>query len=364
MMAPWRPLAFVAALNVTVLVGVATGQTVIVTNAPPGSAVEVALNAATIGTATADAGGLATLAVNMPGLSEKGEAQAHFFVDVCDKLRRVVLVEPGLQPLPQAPCARREIAGVYLVRSVTTFVVNVGEPEPTVRLRQGPAPPQWLSGEVERDRGAAPAFPLPTGLAAFGGGGLGKSSNASTEACGNAPACTGDDMRLALNGGVAFWITPFLAAEGRYVRPAEFTARGSGTGYSFSSSQSTNVLTIAARAGLPAGRIRPYGFAGANYHRAAITTSQTMEDTTVTVDGNPITIKGGTQTWVLNTGGWGWLFGGGLEIWLTPSFGLYGDVLFASLRGSNRDGGEGSLKDRLTVMTGGATFRIGRSFRK
>jgi hypothetical protein len=66
MMAPWRPLVLTAALNITV-VGVAAAQTVIVTNAPPGSPVELTLNAATVGSGTADPKGVATLTVKQIG---------------------------------------------------------------------------------------------------------------------------------------------------------------------------------------------------------------------------------------------------------------------------------------------------------
>ena len=137
-MSPWRPLALAAALTVTVAVGVATAQTVIVTNAPVGSTVELALNAATIGTATANSRGQATLAVDLSRHARKTETDVHIYIDVCGQMRRVQLAESGLQPPPQENgCTRREIVGLFVMRQVTTFVVDVTEPRPAVWIESG-----------------------------------------------------------------------------------------------------------------------------------------------------------------------------------------------------------------------------------
>ena len=48
----------------------------------------------------------------------------------------------------------------------------------------------------------------------------------------------------------------------------------------------------------------------------------------------PQTFKGGTQTFETETRGWGWLFGGGLEAWIKPSFAIYGEAGSAALKGS------------------------------
>jgi hypothetical protein len=100
MMEAWRPLACAAALNLIVAGGVATAQTVVVTNAPPGSTIELALNAETIGSAKADPGGQARLSVNLVDHGGKTETDVRVYVDICASLRRVVLVERGLQPAP------------------------------------------------------------------------------------------------------------------------------------------------------------------------------------------------------------------------------------------------------------------------
>ena len=50
----WRPLGLAAVVSLTIGAGVAAAQTVIVTNAAPGSNVDVVLNTAVAGSAAAD----------------------------------------------------------------------------------------------------------------------------------------------------------------------------------------------------------------------------------------------------------------------------------------------------------------------
>ena len=358
MMAPWRPLAFAAALNLTVVVGVTTAQTVMVTKAPRGAAIELVLNAAIIGIATADNGGKATFPVNLSSRGGRTEADVQIFVDVCGNLRRVLLVEPGLQPEPpQIGCTRRELAGVFLMRQVTTMVVEVTASSPAVWLRQGPVPTAWLgegSTSISSKRGRRPS---PTGLIPFAGGGLAKFSNATAVACGNVTDCTGKDSRLAFAGGATLWVTQFLAAEGSYQKPSDVTIRGGETSYYFNNSLNTNLFTAAGKVAVPLGAVRLYGQAGADYHRATSTTTQTIADRTYTdADGVVQTSTGGTQSFVLRTAGWGLLYGGGIEIWTAPKFGIYAEVERAQLKGASRDGDQGQIDD--WVMT----FRVGVRF--
>lgn len=360
MMAPWRPLAFAAALNMTVVVGVTTAQTVMVTKAPRGATIELALNATTIGTATADPTGKATLPVNLSAHGGRTEADVQIFVDVCGNLRRVLLVEPGLQPQPpQVDCTRRELAGVFLMRQVTTMVVEVTASSPAVWLRQGPVPTEWLGEESGRISSKQQRRPSPTGLILFGGGGLARFSNATAVECGDVTNCTGHDSRLAYTAGATLWITQFLGAEASYTKPTNVTISGSDTYFHFDNSLNTSILTVAGKVGVPLGAVRLYAQVGADRHQATSTTTQTIDDRTyTTADGVTETFTGGTQTFVLKTAGWGLLYGGGIEVWVAPKFGIYAEVERAKLKGASGDGGEGKMDDQVTAIRVGIRFRI------
>lgn len=363
MMAPWRPLAFAAALNMTVIVGVTTAQTVMVTKAPRGATIELALNAATIGTATADATGNATLPVNLSSHGGRTEADVQIYVDVCGTLRRVLLVEPGLQPQPpQAGCTRRELAGVFLMRQVTTMVVEVTASSPAVWLRQGPVPTEWLGEESGRISSKQQRRPAPKGLVLFGAGGLASSSKATGRACGDVTDCTGNDSGLAFAAGATLWIARFLGAEGSYAKPSDVTVNGSDIFYRFNNTLSTSMWTVAGKVGIPIGPVRLYGQAGADYHQSTSTTTETMDDRAYTdAEGNAGTLTRGTQTFVLRTSGWGLSYGGGLEGWVAYNFGIYAEVERAKLEGASPDGAPGHMDDHVT------TFRVGvriRPFRR
>lgn len=360
MMASWRPLALAAALNVIVVVGVATAQTVIVTKAPPGATIELALNAATIGSAAADPGGRATFAVNLSAHGVETETAVRISVDVCNNLRRVLLVEPGSQPPLGEGCVRREIVGLYALRRVTTLVVEVAESGPAVWLRQGPVPTEWLAQEPESLGSARTRRSAPTGLVLFGGGSLAQFRDAVDVACGNVSECSGDGFRRAYTAGVAYWFTRFLAAEASYAKPAKVTANGSGDTYGFNSFLDARILTVAGKAGVPIGPVRFFGQAGANYHQATSSTTETIDDVTVTIDDVTQTIAGGTQIFEMKTAGWGWLFGGGVEVWVSRSLAVYAEGRYARVKGLVVGGGEGGIDDRATLVLLGVRVHIGR----
>jgi hypothetical protein len=50
------------------------------------------------------------------------------------------------------------------------------------------------------------------------------------------------------------------------------------------------------------------------------------------------------------------LYGGGIEVWTAPKFGIYGEVERAQLKGVSRDGNPGQIDDWVT------TFRVGIRF--
>ena len=186
----WRPLVVAAAFNLFVTAGAAVAQTVVITKAPPGSAVELALNAAVIGSATADASGRATILVDLASRGTRTQTDAYVFVEYCAQLRRVILVEPGTQGLAGGECPRKEVPGVYLMQKVTTFVVDVSEAGPAVLIRQGPAPADWLSADAENRPSGPPANAPGAGLQVFAGVGIGSLANAKLVACGSGE-CSG-----------------------------------------------------------------------------------------------------------------------------------------------------------------------------
>jgi hypothetical protein len=341
MMEPQRLLTLAAALNLTLGVAFATAQTLLVRNAPPGSTIELVLNATPIGSTKVDESGVVTLPINLSKHVNKPETDAQIFVDVCDNVRRVLIVERALQPpAPEAGCRRRDMGGLFLVRQISTLVVGVKD-SPTLLLRQGSVslkPPRvWT--------------PAPTGFVLFGGGAFTKITNVVDQACGTVTDCTGDASGFSYAAGAAYWITPYLAAEGTYVKPAEVTATGTAGNFRFNSSFDADVLTAVGKVGVPLGPFRPYGQIGGTYHQARFTTSQTLTDAT----------ENATQTFSQKTRGWSWVFGGGAEIWITRWLAVYGEVERGALKGpvTDEDEGDGTIDDRFTFILFGGRIRIG-----
>lgn len=350
----WRPLALAAVCHILMGAGAARAQTVYVRQAPPGSTVELVLNGKPVGSAAADANGDAILPMDISALIGRSEMDANIQIDVCGELRRVLVSERGMRPpVPGAGCDRREIIGVFLVRRITSLVVNVGGPNPTLLLVQG-------AYDLRDPRPARAWGPSPTGIVLFGGAGFARARDAVFAACGNVAECAGDGAQGAVNVGAAFWIMPFVGAEASYLRPAQVDATGSGEGFRFSSAFDAELATITGNVGVPIGPVRIYGKIGTNYQRSTFSTTQTQEPRTIVIDGQEQTIEGTTQTLVLNTAGWGWLFGGGVETWVTQSFALYAEASRAGLRGDAVNGGEGASDEALTSLFLGLRFRVGR----
>lgn len=350
MVKSWRLLAVAAAINSVTGADIATAQTVIVRNAPAGATVELAVNAETVGSATADPSGTATLTAKMFAGDAKRETDASLYFDICPDMRRVVLVERGEAPQPQdAACNRTESLGLFLIRPISTLVVDLSSPIPTVMLRQGPV-------DLNPQR---PSTPVPTGFVVFGGAGMGKFRDAIALACGNVQQCSGDEWGIAYAAGADYWISRYLAAEVSYVRRSELDVDGSGSTFRFNSSLDTHVTTVAGKVGIPLGPVRVYGKAGGNYLRATTSTTQTIDDTIVTIGDVEQTIEGGTLTSEIKFSGWGWAFGGGLEVWIEPYFAIYAEGGLAGLKGSPRENVEGAIDERLTFAIIGARVRIG-----
>jgi hypothetical protein len=331
-------LLVAAALLITIGHGKAAAQTVIVRHVPPGETVEVFLNATKVGTATVEADRDTTLPLNLrENNAGKLEIDANIFIDVCDKIRRVIVVERGQPAAAQEPgCDRREISGLYWVRRVNTLVVDLGGANPTMMLVKG-------SYDPEKTKNWTAA---PTGLVLFGGVGRADLRDAVLISCGDAPTCSGHDAGFSYNAGLDIWFKPWVAAEASYFRPPKVTASGSGTNYSFNSTLEPQAVIIGGRLGIPIGPVRISGLIATNYQDTKLTTHQT--------------INNASQNFLTETRGWGWIYGPGLEIWTTPWLAIYVDAAFGKLKGTSTTGGEVAFDDRLRHVTVGGRVRLGK----
>jgi len=300
----WRPL--VMAVAVSMVAGVASAQSVMIRKAPAGGKVEVALNSTVVATGTANADGDATLPLDLSTIS-KTEIDANVHVDVCDKTRRVVIVEKGRAALllPDG-CDRRDVAGLFWVRTVNTIVVDVSAAPPSLLLIRGsytpPKPVELNDAGEEKTHNWRPS---PTGLALGGGGSLNNYFNAVDDACGNASTCSGNNP--SISGGVSgtYWIKRFVGID-----PSRF-----------------------------------YGLGGANYHTVTSATSETLDSA--------------TQTFQTKIKGFGYLVGGGTEVWVTPKYGVYAEVGIARIKGNDQNGGPGVIDDTVRYILIGARVHLG-----
>jgi hypothetical protein len=339
MMKPMR-LLVAAALFVMIGNGVAMAQTVMIRNAPPGETIEVFLNATKVASASVQPNGETTLPLNLrENNAGKTEIDANIFIDVCDKIRRIIVVERGQPAATQEPgCERRDIPGLYWVRRVNTLVVDVGGANPTMMLVKGSFDPNAkVRNWSER---------VPTGLLAFGGIGRGDYRDAVLISCGTATTCDGDKAGLIFSGGLTFWVSRFLGAEASYFKPSKTKVNGSGSTYAFNSSLDTNMLFVGGRAGVPAGPVRISGLIGMDYQDSVLKTTDT--------------INGASQNTEVETKGWGMAWGAGMEIWVSTRIAISIDAGVASLKGDPTGGGEVRLDDRLRYISGGVRVRIGK----
>jgi hypothetical protein len=357
MRALWRPLVAAAAL-ILFVTAAAAAQTVIVTKAPPGSTVELVVNSAVTATATADPAGQATFSLTPEARGGKTDSDAYVFVEYCDNLRRVILIEPGMEGYPGGQCPRREVSGGFVVRQITTLVVNVSEAAPSVLVRQGKAPAGWLTDEVDEPIRAKPAKAPSRGLFGFAGGGMASFGKAAAFACGSSE-CTGSSRPLAFTAGATFWVTPFLGVEGAYLKPGEVRLNGGvETLYNFTSGLNTDMLTMVGKLGLPLAYVRFYGFGGATWSRAHWDTLETIEDQTVIVDDVETKITGGSQGLDLYTQGWDWIAGAGMEFPVSKRLMIFTEGGRAGIKGDDRQGGEGKIDDRVLYIVAGIRVRL------
>ena len=356
----WRWLVFMTAVGLIVCAGEGIAQTVIVKDAPAGTRVELVLNTTAVAMAMTDQEGLATLAVPRSE-SAAGETAVQLFVDRCSNILRVLVVGRTATPAAEGGCTRQAIPGSYVMRRVTSFVVEVGGTTPVLWSTQGPAPLSWIRPPRTAEEGSGRAWgPLPTGLVLFGSPGLATYSDLTTVACGSAASCNGSFSRPSYAFGAAYWFNPFLAAEVQYVNPSKGVVSGSDTNLRFDSSLEAPLVSVAGVVGRAIGPVRLYGRAGVNRHRATLHTTQTVDETSVTTEQGTQTIRGGTQTLDLETEGWGLVFGGGTEVWLSPRAALYGDLTRASLKGNATAIPEGTIDDNAWLVQVGVRIHVWR----
>jgi hypothetical protein len=353
-----RLLALAAALQVTVSVGVATAQTVIVRNAPPGSTVELLVNAVTTGSVSANAAGDARFTVKMPSLTGRvTEVDARIAVDQCGpNLRRVYLVERTEQaPAPGDDCVRKDISGLFILQRVTTLVVDVGPAAPTVWVRQGPAPSEWLR------QGPAPVRTprtVATGLVVWAGGSYGTVNNFLAQACGTVDGCSGKSGGVLYAAGVEYWFGRYLALEAGYLKPANPTAGYSDDTFNFTTDFDSRLYTLGGKIGIPWGPVRVYGKGGTDYHQATLSTSETINDRTVMVDDVEQVVPGGSVSQQIKTAGWSWFFGAGLEGWINKWVAIYGEGGHLRLKGASTNGGEAQADDSANYIVAGLRFHV------
>ncbi len=347
-----KRLALAAALVLTIGARASMGQRVVVRSSPPGSKVELATSAGTVASGTADGYGDATL--SLPAR----EGDVRIFVDTCGTAVRVVFLIPGESLAAEAGCTRKELWGIYQQRPITTFVVEMNGAEAAVYVAQGPPPPGWIQrGEEAEKKSRIPWGKPSRGLMVSGGAGLSSFGRALKVACGDL-ACNSSNIGGALTAGAEYWMTNIVAAYAAYVRPADVTATGTGTGFHFDSQQRTRLLIVGGKVGRGVGPARLYAMAGMNRHEATFNTTQTNDSKTVTVDGVVQTLPGGTQSFGQQTRGWNWTLGGGVEAWVAGRLAVYGEYSRAKLKAPPVAGGEGGIDDQVTHVVIGLRLRL------
>ncbi|MDR1990225.1 MAG: hypothetical protein LBQ09_08350 [Acidobacteriaceae bacterium] len=359
----WQPLAGAVAFALLGYAGTARAQTVVVKGAAEGTPVELAVNATVVANGKADARGFAT----MTAPARQGAvAPIHtlVFVDRCAALRRVVIASQGATPIAAGGCVRQSMLGLFSTSSVTTFVVDVSGPDSVLAIAQGRPPASWMRTSEEDAIARAPFGDPPRGLVLFGGAGVSLVQDLNGIACGDAPTCSSDLAKTTLAGGVALWITPYLGIEASFVRPSIANATGSGTlstgpAYQFNSALETNMATVTGLVAVPLNRVRLYARAGVNRHYTSLTTTNSIDAGTITLsDGTTQPTNGGTVSQEMRAKGLGWVVGGGVEVWLTHHFALYGDISNSSNSGNALDTPEGSLSVNPWLAMGGVRLRV------
>jgi hypothetical protein len=186
---------------------------------------------------------------------------------------------------------------------------------------------------------------------------MGNSGEFTAVQCGNV-SCVSDDAPYLWTGGLDYWFGSFIGVEGSFIKPSNLSASYSASDLSFNTESESGVFTASALGGVPLGPVRIVGKLGTTYHRATVTTVETVPTETAIVDDVEQVVVGGTQTIQVQTSGWGWVWSGGLEVWLTGPLGFYGEVGMLNLQGKDRQGGPTKIDDTRLFFFAGAKLRI------
>ena len=166
---------------------------------------------------------------------------------------------------------------MFLVRRISSLVVNVSNPVATLLLRQG--------SYSLRARG--PRRQAPQGFVVFGGGVRAKYTDAVSFGCADVPVCEGNDAGFGYTAGAEYWFGRYIAAEGSYFKPPELTIVGSSTGFRFNSAR-PHLATVAAQVALPSA-LSPLLPRGLQLHRAESATTKHTDEFS-TIDSRRVTI--------------------------------------------------------------------------
>jgi len=240
--------------------------------------------------------------------------------------------------------------------------VDAAEQNQAVWIRQGALPASWLDPTAKPESGGNSEWELATGLVLWGGGGLGMYGDSGLFACGaNVEECTISDKVLSFRGGADFWLNRYLAVTGSYLKPLQMETTGSGSTYRFTTTLGPNIATFGGKVGIPLNRGRIYGEGGGTYQRSNFQTTESVNPIVVTnSNGDEVVFPGGTQVFNFQTAGWGWYAGGGAEIWIKKRWAVYGEYGRATVEGSPRAGGEGSLSETVSYFMGGVRIGFAR----
>ena len=346
-----RPVALSAALHLMIGFSLVSAQTVVVRNAPPQASIEFVLNGTVTATATAGADGLATLTATKGALGDREMMDVFVWVDECGSTRRVLVMNRVEQPPPVEGCRRSQVAGLFLLQRVSTILIDVETGSPTIRLRQGQLPEEWLRPPTSSAAKGPRISIAPRGAILFGGAETASLGGVLEPACGDVTGCTATNRALSFAGGLSYWFSQYAAVEVTYMRPSAIDANGSAERFRFDSDIDGGLLVVAGKGGFPIGRVRLFGTLGVDRHRATFTTHETIDDTTT---------PGGTTTLQWRTEGWAPVFGGGVEVWLTSSIGIYGEFARLGLKGAEDGVGEAEIDKTMTALIVGGRYRLGR----
>jgi hypothetical protein len=316
------------------------------------------LNTTVVGTGTADAEGIVTLSATADGLTGEQQIDAQVWLDRCGERYRVLVVDRSVVPPAPEGCARQPVEGLFVVRPVSSIVIDGGVVPPTLRIRQGPAPAVWIRPSLADDPDFSSEWRPPSGLILAGAAGLGTLRDFSALACGNVAECDDNDRTAAFAATVGYWLSSYVGAEVTYFRPRPATARGSGTGFEFDTELDGGLVAVAAKGGLPLGRVRLTASLGGNFQRSTLTGNTTVEPTTVTIDEVEQEIPGGTHTLQWRTEGWDFSYAGGAEWWLSDAVAIYGEVGRHFLKGDDTRGSESRLDEAQTFILFGIRYRV------